>query len=153
MNARRLTGGTWNGSVFAAALLLAGAGAWSQGVSAQDTRSTWDGVFTEEQAARGAEQYEQECAQCHLEDLLGDGIAPSLIGTPFHFRWSELSVGDMLVAIRTTMPQGAPASLSPQAYVDIVAYMLSVNDFPAGDMELPTDQTALESIIIVEEAP
>lgn len=153
MNARRLTGGTWNGSVLAAALLLAGAGAWSQGVAAQDTKSTWDGVFTEEQAARGAEQYEQECAQCHLEDLLGDGIAPALIGTPFHFRWSELSVGDMLVAIRTTMPQGAPASLSPQAYVDIVAYMLSVNDFPAGDMELPTDQTALESIIIVEEAP
>lgn len=153
MNARRLTGGIWNGTVLAGALLLAAAGAWSQGVSAQDTQSTWDGVFTEEQAARGAEQYEQECAQCHLEDLLGDGIAPALIGTPFHFRWSELSVGDMLVAIRTTMPQGAPASLSPQAYVDIVAYMLSVNDFPAGDMELPTDQTALESIIIIEEAP
>ena len=136
----------------AAAALLVAAGTLSVAVAAQDTQSTWDGVFTTEQAQRGSESYQQECAQCHLEDLLGDGIAPSLIGAPFHFRWSELSVGDMLVAIRTTMPQGAPASLSPRAYVDIVAYMLQANDFPAGDMELPTDQDVLESIIIQEEA-
>ena len=136
----------------AAAALLVAAGTLSVAVAAQDTKSTWDGVFTTEQAQRGSESYQQECAQCHLEDLLGDGIAPSLIGAPFHFRWSELSVGDMLVAIRTTMPQGAPASLSPRAYVDIVAYMLQANDFPAGDMELPTDQDVLESIIIQEEA-
>ena len=97
--------------------------------------------------------YEQECAQCHLEDLLGDGIAPSLIGAPFHFRWSDLSVGDMLVAIRTTMPQGAPASLSPRAYSDIVAYLLQVNEFPAGDTELPTGVDELETIIIQEDAP
>lgn len=136
----------------AAAALLAAAGFFSADAAAQDTQSTWDGVFTVEQAQRGAEAYQQECAACHLEDLLGDGIAPSLIGAPFHFRWSELSVGDMLVAIRTTMPQGAPASLSPRAYVDIVAFMLEANDFPAGDVELPTDQDVLESIIIQEEA-
>lgn len=130
----------------AAALLVAAAS-----VAAQDTRTTLDGVFTAEQAERGAAAYQQECAQCHLDDLLGDGIAPSLIGAPFHFRWSELSVGDMLVAIRTTMPQGAPASLSPRAYVDIVAFMLERNEFPAGDEELPTDQDVLESIIIQEE--
>ncbi len=135
----------------AAAALLIAASIFSANVAAQDTKSTWDGVFTAEQAERGAEAYQRECAQCHLDDLLGDGIAPSLIGAPFHFRWSELSVGDMLVAIRTTMPQGAPASLSPRAYVDIVAFMLQANDFPAGDMELPTDQDVLESIIIQEE--
>ena len=56
----------------------------------------------------------------------------------------------MLVAIRTTMPQGAPASLSPQAYVDIVAYMLQVNDYPAGDVELPTAESELEAIIIAD---
>jgi mono/diheme cytochrome c family protein len=136
----------------AAAALLVAASVLSTNVEAQDTKSTWDGVFTAEQAERGSESYQRECAQCHLEDLLGDGIAPSLVGAPFHFRWSELSVGDMLVAIRTTMPQGAPASLSPRAYVDIVAYLLERNDFPAGDMELPTDQDVLESIIIQEEA-
>lgn len=135
----------------AAAALLVAASVFSTNVEAQDTKTTLDGVFTAEQAERGAESYQQECAQCHLDDLLGDGIAPSLIGAPFHFRWSELSVGDMLVAIRTTMPQGAPASLSPRAYVDIVSFILEANDFPAGDMELPTDQDILESIIIQEE--
>ena len=113
-------------------------------------KTTNDSVFTDEQATRGEDAYQQECAQCHLDDLLGDGIAPSLIGAPFSFRWSELSVADMLVAIRTTMPQGAPASLSPQAYVDIVAYMLKVNDYPAGDVELPTAEAELEAIIIAD---
>ena len=150
MKARRL--GRWNGTVAAAALALVAAGAFWNGTAAQD-RTVWDGVFTEEQATRGMATYEQECSQCHLEDLLGDGIAPALIGAPFHFRWSDLSVGDMLVAIRTTMPQGAPASLSPRAYADIVAYMLKVNDFPAGDTELPTGVDDLEGIIIVEDAP
>ncbi|MCY4077808.1 MAG: cytochrome c [Acidobacteria bacterium] len=150
MKARRL--GRWNGTVAVAALALLVAGAAWSGTAAQE-RTVWDGVYTEEQATRGMATYEQECSQCHLEDLLGDGIAPALIGAPFHFRWSDLSVGDMLVAIRTTMPQGAPASLSPRAYADIVAYMLKVNDFPAGDTELPTGVDDLEGIIIVEDAP
>ena len=113
-------------------------------------KTTNDSVFTDEQATRGEDAYQQECAQCHLDDLLGDGIAPALIGAPFSFRWAELSVADMLVAIRTTMPQGAPASLSPQAYVDIVAYMLQVNDYPSGDVELPTAESELEAIIIAD---
>ncbi len=138
-------------AVGAAALLVVATGAFTLHAATQE-KSTMDAVFTAEQAKRGMESYQQECAQCHLDDLLGDGIAPALIGAPFHFRWSELSVGDMVVAIRTTMPQGAPASLSPQAYVDIVAYLLEVNDFPTGDMELPTEATELESIIITQES-
>ena len=146
MHARRLMN-KWNVVVVASATLLIVGGAMTDNTVAQG-KTTNDGVFTEEQATRGQETYLQECAQCHLDDLLGDGIAPALVGAPFSFRWSELSVGDMLVAIRTTMPQGAPASLSPQAYVDIVAYMQSVNNYSTGDMELPTDQGELESIII-----
>lgn len=150
MSAARMNGRV-TVAVVAAALLLAATGGFTLQAAAQQ-KSTMDAVYTAEQAKRGLESYQQECAQCHLDDLLGDGIAPALIGAPFHFRWSDLSVGDMVVAIRTTMPQGAPASLSPQAYVDIVAYMLEVNDFPAGDAELPTDQTELESIIISQES-
>ena len=150
MKVRRL--GRWNGTTAMAALALVVAGAAYSGTAAQE-RTVWDGVFTEDQAQRGMATYEQECSQCHLDDLLGDGIAPSLIGAPFHFRWSDLSVGALLVAIRTTMPQGAPASLSPRAYADIVAYLLQVNEFPAGDAELPTSVDDLEGIIIVEDAP
>ena len=117
--------------------------------AAQD-QTIWDGVYTEEQAARGQRTYDQECAACHLDDLMGDGIAPSLIGSAFFFRWSELSMGDMYTAIRTTMPQGAPASLSPSGYADISAYMLQKNDVPAGSMELPSDTDDLDGIMITE---
>ena len=140
-------------------LLIVTAGAIDDGGGAvlaatvQSGTSVWDGVYTEEQATRGQKEYQRECAQCHLDDLLGDGIAPALIGMPFHFRWSDLSVGDMFVAIRTTMPEGAPASLSRRGYSDIVSYLLRVNEFPAGDTELPTDVTELEQIIIQVEPP
>ena len=152
MKGRRL--GRWNGAVAVAALALVAAGAAWSGTAAQE-RTVWDGVFTEEQATRGMASYEQECSQCHLEDLLGDGIAPALIGAPFHFRWSDLSVGDMLVAHpapRRCRRARRPAS-ARRAYADIVAYMLKVNDFPAGDTELPTRVEDLEGIIIVEDAP
>ena len=114
--------------------------------------TVWDGVYTDDQATRGQRVYEQECAQCHLDDLMGDGIAPSLIGSSFFFRWSDLSVGDMYVAIRTTMPQGAPASLSPAGYADISAYLLQMNKVPSGDTELPTDNDDLGDITITEPA-
>ena len=106
------------------------------------------GVFTDEQAERGKETYMQECAACHLDDLLGDGIAPPLLGVPFSFRWSELSIGDMYAAIRTTMPQGAPASLSSQGYVDIIAFLLQANEYPTGDSELPPEEAALQQIVV-----
>ena len=148
MRVRRLIG-NWNNllAVLTAAFVVTCVVNYD--ASAQG-KTTNDSVFTDEQATRGEDAYQQECAQCHLDDLLGDGIAPALIGAPFSFRWSELSVADMLVAIRTTMPQGAPASLSPQAYVDIVAYMLQVNDYPSGDVELPTAESELEAIIIAD---
>ncbi len=119
-------------------------------LAAQSETTIWDGVYTDDQAKRGQRVYEQECAQCHLDDLMGDGIAPALIGSSFFFRWSDLSVGDMYVAIRTTMPQGAPASLSPAGYVDITAYLLRMNKIPGGDTELPTDMDDLGDITITE---
>ena len=102
----------------AAAALLVTAALFSAGVAAQDATSTWDGIFTAEQAERGPGGLRAGMLPSAISRICsGTGIAPSLICAPFHFRWSELSVGDMLVAIRTTMPQGAPASLSPRAYV------------------------------------
>ena len=119
-------------------------------LAAQEQTTIWTGVYTDDQATRGQQVYERECAQCHLDDLMGDGIAPALIGSSFFFRWSDLSVGDMFVAIRTTMPQGAPSSLSPAGYADISAYLLQMNKVPGGDTELPTDMDELEGITITD---
>jgi len=38
--------------------------------------------------------------------------------------------------LKTTMPRGAPRSLGDGEYVDIIAYVLRVNEFPAGSEEL-----------------
>jgi mono/diheme cytochrome c family protein len=118
--------------------------------AAAQGETIWDGVYSDEQAERGMQVYEQECAACHLDDLMGDGIAPALVGSSFFFRWSELSVGDMYAAIRTTMPQGAPASLSPSGYAEISAYLLQKNNVPSGADELPSDMDDLEAITITE---
>jgi hypothetical protein len=40
---------------------------------------------------------------------------------------------------KTTMPRGAPGTLSDKVYVDIVSYVLKVNEFPAGAQELRVD--------------
>ena len=49
------------------------------------------------------------------------------------------------------MPADGPESLKPQEYADIVTYLFSVNKFPAGETELPTDAAALEAIRITKE--
>ena len=50
--------------------------------------------------------------------------------------WSGLTVGDLFERIRLSMPEGRPGTLSRQQNADILAYMLSVNQFPAGKTEL-----------------
>lgn len=115
---------------------------------AQEDMVASAGVYTAEQADRGKAAYDYDCAACHLDDLLGDGFSPPLVGEPFNFRWNALSVDDIYQSLFATMPQGAPASLTPQGYIDIIAYMLQRNEYPAGDTELPTDSDALKEIII-----
>ena len=118
-------------------------------IAAQGSHSSVsEGVYTEEQAARGQVAYEQECAVCHRADLLGDGIAPALAGAAFDMRWGELSVGDMFGAMQTKMPLGAPGSLDRRTYADIASYVLKRNRFPAGGRELAPDEGALSKIMI-----
>ena len=106
-------------------------------------RSVRDGVYSEEQAARGRVVYESECAQCHGDALLGGGVAPALVGAGVIEAWDGRSVGTLYAMIRTTMPAGAPATLCPQKYIDIVAYVLQANGFAAGAEELSLDDRAL----------
>jgi hypothetical protein len=46
------------------------------------------------------------------------------------------------------MPASAPGSLSEQQTSDILAFLLKKSNFPAGQSELSTDQTALMQIKI-----
>src|SRR5438876_12424404 len=101
-------------------------------VAAQQAKSQWDGVYTEEQAKRGERLYSQYCASCHGPDLAGGEMAPGLTGGEFSSNWNDLSLGDLFERMRVSMPQNSPGSLSRQQDADILAFVLSKSKFPAG---------------------
>ena len=111
-----------------------------------ETRSVWDGVYTDEQAKRGEEVYHQECAACHGEMLTGGESAPPLTGGAFQANWNGLSLGDLFDRIRKTMPQSKPGRLTRQQDADVLAFLLSINKFPAGKAELYRQSEMLKEI-------
>jgi len=145
--------------VAAAAVAIVFGGAWDvervRGATQADAkeRTVWDGVYNQAQAARGKERYVKECSSCHLADLSGSDQAPPLSGEPFIIQWENRTAGDLFTSLRTTMPQGTPGQLTSQAYVEIVAYLLQANAFPAGSEELTRDADLLKTIQIVRGKP
>ena len=117
-----------------------------QAPEAQTTKSVWDGVYTEEQAKRGAALYKHWCSSCHGAELEGGEMAPGLVGGGFTSNWNGLTIGDIFDRTRTTMPQDSPGALSREQVADITAFVLSMNKFPAGSAELATQSEMLKQI-------
>ncbi len=110
--------------------------------------SVWDGVFTDEQAGRGEAAYRQECASCHGAELEGGDMTPPLVGGGFTSNWNDLTLGDLFERIRLTMPLDSPGKLPRQQNVDVIAFMLKANGWPAGKTELGGDLGALKRVTI-----
>jgi cytochrome c len=135
----------------AAAILVLAAIASPLGVlraqaPAAESRSVWDGVYTEEQAKRGEPVYQKECALCHGATLTGGESAPPLTGGSFMANWNGLTMGDLFDRIRKTMPLSNPGRLTRQQDADILAFLLSANKFPAGKAELYRQSEMLREI-------
>ena len=111
------------------------------------TRSVADGVYTTEQAERGAALYDERCVSCHGEiRQMTPDMAALLADHTFRARWSERSLGELFEMIQVEMPQDAPGSLSSQQTTDLVAFILRGNRRPAGDFSLPEDVETLQAI-------
>ena len=121
-----------------------------QGQAPERRTAARDAVYTAVQASRGSDQYATACAHCHATDLQGDvrKEIPSLAEGDFLVRWANRSLGELYGVISKDMPADRKGSLSPRAYADIVAYILSVNGFPAGAAELPADPAALAPVTV-----
>lgn len=138
------------GLVCAGGALASGAGrealpaeAASPGVAAgQSGGSVGDGVFTEEQASRGEATFRRVCAACH--------DTGEFTGGRFRLTWVGQSAGDLFDTIATLMPEGDPGSLRPAQYAALVAYLLQLNGYPAGEAALPASLPALQALEIVE---
>lgn len=115
--------------------------------------TTWSGVYTEDQVKLGTPLYVKHCAECHGEDFGGDGFAPPLKGAEFLNNWGGLTVGELFDRIRISMPPTNPNDVTAKEKVEIVAYMLKENGFPAGKTELPTTLDGLKTIKIEPTKP
>lgn len=142
----------------AAALVLASAAATdrlraSSGQAAPASRTIWAGVFTESQATRGRDAYLRHCAWCHMMNLEGDGNLTALAGERFLARWKNRPVDGLFQTLSSLMPMEAAGSLPRATYVDITAYLLQYNHYPAGRTELTSEAGALERIVFEANPP
>lgn len=119
----------------------------------QKATTVWNGVYTAEQAKRGAALYADSCGSCHGLELNGGESAPPLTGGDFMSNWSGLTVGDLFERIRTTMPADRPGTLTREQTANVVAHILNVGQFPAGTTELSTRTETLKQIGIVAIKP
>lgn len=105
----------------------------------EPSRTTEDGIYTAEQAERGKDSYTLVCAGCHpLDWYRGAAIKP----------WNGAPLFNLYDVMATTMPQNNPGSLKRREYLDLLAYILSLNDMPAGREELPATPEGLKKIVI-----
>jgi mono/diheme cytochrome c family protein len=129
-----------------AALFAGTPGDWfSPGIYAQQARTLRDGVYTDAQATRGQAMFNERCAPCHGETL-GGGLAPPLTGGAFVSDFDSQPLSDLVEKIQRTMPASDPGTLTTRQAADIVAYILKVGTFPAGNTELPADEAGLKQI-------
>lgn len=118
-------------------------------IAVHGARAGDSGVYTDTQAVRGEALFQQHCAACHGARLEGNP-AVALTGPAFRARWEDGShtLDDLYYIIRTLMPNTAPGSLTKPEYADIVAYILKVNAYPAGESELVPKAAIMKAVVL-----
>ena len=109
--------------------------------SKADEPNTTDGIYSEAQAARGRQVFEQICTECHVP---ADWMEPA-----FQERWEEASVFRLWYWIYERMPHGNPGSLTREQVTDALTYIFQLNGLPPGPSELATDDDSIDDYWII----
>jgi cytochrome c len=118
------------------------------------TRTVWDGVYTDAQAERGDKVYQRDCATCHGAEMRAGAGAPSLAGPEFTFGWDGKPLGGLFEFLKANMPPGQAGSLNDSQYADIMATMLKRNGIPASaTAELPAAKADLDAVTFKADKP
>ena len=96
------------------------------------------GFFSAEQAERGRESYRQACSECHT--------VSEFRGSDFEWTWRRRTAWSLYTEVSSNMPEDQPGELSTETYTDIVAYLLSLNDYQIGSSELRPSEEVLAAI-------
>jgi mono/diheme cytochrome c family protein len=117
---------------------------------AQAGKTIWDGVYTDEQAARGRELYASTCATCHKEDLSGER-GPNLAGDGFFNRFEADHLFRIYNSILTRMPADNRGTLRPDQAADLVAFLMNFNKVPSGAQPLAASADTLATIRVTRD--
>ncbi|MEX2131939.1 MAG: hypothetical protein WD772_10670 [Pseudohongiellaceae bacterium] len=123
--------------VLVGSILLVGCLLVAPQASAQP-KTLHDGVFTTEQANAGQAVYDRSCKNCH-DMKFYENTLKSWNRQPLLYLWE---------AIMGTMPADNPGSMLFEEYTNVLAYILSENGFPAGEVMLDPDH-GMDQINIV----
>jgi len=127
--------------VFSAAALFVGVGGLllSMGsVAESDTKTINDGVYTQAQAEKGQKVFEQYCAACHVKEFYQAKF----------MSWKGQPLSDLYDSMSATMPEDNAGALMLQEYTDVMAYILSILEHPAGEKVLDHNDGSMNAIII-----
>jgi mono/diheme cytochrome c family protein len=95
-------------------------------------------LYTAAQATAGMGKFLGNCGMCHGAKLQGIS-GPSLKGPNFASDKADFSVSDVFTIVSQNMPAANPGSLEHDDYVNIMAYLLQQNGYPAGSTALTFD--------------
>jgi len=109
-------------------------------VAAAAQKSVKAGVYTAAQADRGQALFRSKCASCHAPNRFTDDL--------FYTSFAGKPLWEMFDVISDSMPEDNPGSLKKEEYADVIAYLLKLNNFPAGAVDLPIDKDALSAILM-----
>ena len=84
--------------------------------------------------------FADKCTACHEPSRFS--------GEAFHESWDNKPLKELWDVASGTMPEDNPGSLKQQEYADILAYFLSLNEYPAGEAELQGNAAAMAAIKI-----
>lgn len=92
-------------------------------------------LYTAAQAKAGQHQFLDNCAMCHGPTLEGD-VGPALKGKHFAPAKADYHVSDIFTIVSHNMPATQPGTLPHKTYVQVMAFLLQQNGYPAGSKAL-----------------
>lgn len=110
----------------------------------------WQGVYSEAQATRGRDHFNNVCIRCHGPELGGSTEAPALKGDRFYTTFEQEPIDRLFLKARDTMPPNFGVNVDEQGKLDIVAYILKMNGYPSGPGELKLRSEELATALILK---